>query len=1070
MAQKGPHSSAFAKTTRPALSAVVPRERLFVRLDGDGNRTVAWISGPPGAGKTSLAASYVAARGYRALWYRVDADDADVATFFHYLGHAARKLVDGRSREFPGPPPQQGADIASYSRRFFRQLFARAKGRIAIVLDDLHAAPEAGGLHAALEAALAEVPRSCCVVVTSRAEPPASLARLRVTGAMACVGASELRVAATELADIARLRGQEISEDTARRLEERTQGWAAGIVLMLEHAKLAGRIAEFPHDSTPKTLFDYLAGEIFERFEPKTRQFLLRVACLPRMTAAAAEKLSGEPKAARLLVNLAQNDYFVKEAVADDGRMFEIHPLMREFLRSRAAQELPDALAAAHLERAAAVLRDEGLLEDAVALLIECRDWKRVAEVVAPQAAAMLAQGRTETLNAWLEVLPPEVLEPDARLVRALAGCRSRASPRAARRLFEQAFQASRRAGDVPGMLESACGVVNAIIFEFDDLTRLDEWKGLLAESLERAAQGGAPLEGAAAATLIRAYLLRDPGSPELDRWLKRAEAAAHASSAASAEMRAELLLAKAATALLRGELAAAGGLIQELGGAAEKLPPPLALAIGIAAALHHLLAGEHARAFAETQSCLAAAQAEGVHAYDEWLHALAACAALGTGERDAARLQLQRLEAAGGLRPGDRAVLHYLRGWLAVVEGDPAPAHRDLRAAAALAAETGMPWLECLAREAWAELLADAGDRRACEAQLRGAAELAERMHSLLLGFGAGLATAHAARQLGDEAKALEHVRASFALAREHGLHHFPFWRAGSAAELCALALRHNVEPEFARTLVRARGLMPAVVPLRVERWPWRIRITFLGGFSLEREGAPIEFAAKGPGRPVELLKVLIALGGQSARADQLADALWPHVDADYGHKSFTATLHRLRKMLGEEEALVLRDGRLSLNAATIWVDTWALDQAIDELDGALRTPDALARQQALMEETLELYRGPFLPDETDQPAYIACREQIRARLLRAVGRLSRALEDSGRFEAAADYYSRCIQADPLFEAPYRHLMLCLARAGDHAEARATYERLRTLFSTRLKASPSAETQAVFAGLVASS
>ena len=110
-------SVAFAKTTRPAIGAIVPRARLFARLDGAPGRTVAWISGPPGAGKTSLAASYVEARNWRVLWYQVDADDADVATFFHYLGHAARKLEGERAKALPKFSPQHGADVALFARK-----------------------------------------------------------------------------------------------------------------------------------------------------------------------------------------------------------------------------------------------------------------------------------------------------------------------------------------------------------------------------------------------------------------------------------------------------------------------------------------------------------------------------------------------------------------------------------------------------------------------------------------------------------------------------------------------------------------------------------------------------------------------------------------------------------------------------------------------------------------------------------------------------------------------------------------------------------------------------------------
>lgn len=55
MAQVRQRGVAFAKTTRPVISGFVRREALFARLDGNPGRTVAWISGPPGSGKSTFA-------------------------------------------------------------------------------------------------------------------------------------------------------------------------------------------------------------------------------------------------------------------------------------------------------------------------------------------------------------------------------------------------------------------------------------------------------------------------------------------------------------------------------------------------------------------------------------------------------------------------------------------------------------------------------------------------------------------------------------------------------------------------------------------------------------------------------------------------------------------------------------------------------------------------------------------------------------------------------------------------------------------------------------------------------
>ncbi len=46
----------LAKLTRPALTAAFARTRLFEILDRHKNSPVIWLAGPPGAGKTTLAA------------------------------------------------------------------------------------------------------------------------------------------------------------------------------------------------------------------------------------------------------------------------------------------------------------------------------------------------------------------------------------------------------------------------------------------------------------------------------------------------------------------------------------------------------------------------------------------------------------------------------------------------------------------------------------------------------------------------------------------------------------------------------------------------------------------------------------------------------------------------------------------------------------------------------------------------------------------------------------------------------------------------------------------------------
>ena len=130
------------------------------------------------------------------------------------------------------------------------------------------------------------------------------------------------------------------------------------------------------------------------------------------------------------------------------------------------------------------------------------------------------------------------------------------------------------------------------------------------------------------------------------------------------------------------------------------------------------------------------------------------------------------------------------------------------------------------------------------------------------------------------------------------------------------------------------------------------------------------MRFTGKAQQRPLDLLKLLVALGGTRRRRQQLTAALWPDADGAAAKTSFDTTLFRLRKLLDVDDALVLAAGKLSLARSLAWTDVWALEAALDAAD-ARRARRAEASTARAARRLLDAYPGPLLG--TEESSWIA-------------------------------------------------------------------------------------------------
>ncbi len=1028
------------KLTRPRPTHAAPRPRLFRRLDRARKNRLVWIAAPAGYGKTTLAASYLARSRGRVLWYQADTADTDPAAFFYYLAQAVR------SQSLPLFTPEYQADLPAFTRNFFRALFARIRPRW-IVIDNFQEA-ETGALPEILALAADEIPAGVTLIVLSRNDPPPAFARLRAAGALAVLDSTLLRLSLSEARDVAtrHAHGAKLPPQALRNLYETSDGWAAGLVLLLAQWKATETSIVRPA-SNASSVFDYFAAELLTRAGPALQSVLLKTSLFDDFSAGMATVLTGDPRAPQWLDEAVHRNYFIAiTGHPGDTIVYRYHPLFQAFLRRRARDMLESGEYAALSAQAARLLADAGQPERAAVLLIEGGSPEALADFIAAQAPALSAQGRGQALLVWIAALPASVLAARADLRFWKGVCLMPSDPAAAYALFAGALDALRAAGATAAAWQAWCAMVETVLLEGRSFAPFDVCLERHAE-MTTAAPVPASLEDAVTLRRFIALYMRQPLHPEFAACLRRVEGIAQTPGDPATRVLAAAHLVT--HGMWAGDFARATRYMELLAGLYRNggLPPLFELFALTTDAMHAwLVEADEAKCLRLVETALARARETGVHLWDSHLLGHGVAGALTAGDtRKAAELLAPLTVILGQLRPLDAGYYHFLCMWQALAQKDlpRALAHFDLTHVIEVQLE--MPYGSGLFSlvETWAQ--EERGDLEAALKTCERAQSSAAAAGSRALEMMALLGRAGIAQRQADPAMLAQALARAFAIGRAHNVINFHLWQPVRMAGFCALALERNIETDYVRGLIRRRQLVPSG-GFYSEAWPWPVRIHALGGFTLVVDGKAVQAGGKGRKKPLELLKTIIAFGGRAVPVELLAAELWPEAEGDAAANLFKITLHRLRELLGCD-ALELAGGRLVFRAGTIWVDAWALERALA----------AQADSGPMLERAFEHYRGTFLNGEP-QPnvAILKYRERLHRRLLAAVKpRLGQLARDSD-WAAAVALCERALDFDEMDEDLYEVLAQTQLLQGKRLHALRTLDRAEKLFaSLKLPLSP---------------
>ncbi|MCS6938935.1 MAG: BTAD domain-containing putative transcriptional regulator [Roseiflexaceae bacterium] len=1105
---------------RPDLQALLAEVRL---------QPLTLVIAPAGYGKTTLITQWaqeLGRTGAPVAWLTLDASERDPALFLAYLirafqtafpglgQDAARVLSSAASLERDWPLVA-GALCSDLQRHVLSATF--------LFLDDLHQVIDSAVIGQIIGYLLRAAPPALHIVIASRRELNISpLARLRTEGRIVEVRQSDLHLTSEQARQLLAIQGVTLSDEELAMLLARTEGWA--LSLQLAARVLAEQPAERRSEFVAalgggsEQLLAYLAAEVFADLPADVLEFLRLAALPPHFDADLLANALLREDVPYLLRRIRSLGLPLMPLDAQGDRL-RFHPLWRELLMRGIHEIVDDETLAAFHRRFGRQFEMRGELEEALDHYARANSIDDLERALFERAWPLLNSPRRDTVRRWIEQIPAERRDANPELLYMWGYSQIVADPSLAAQIIERAADLFRRAGAHARELRAYSDLAALLFWQARpaDFTAVCVRAIRAANQVRDAWSRGAALTCAVAMLSIRGRLsaaLRvahhayaHPLNPAW-RWLlamivasihnqlgRPSEALAVVDEAlqltqvdGNDRMRQNLLRQRAMALYLLGQHTEAIALALDAhrylldyyrDGTAGVSAAQLALLLSLQGRLDEaaIYIAQARAAFHELGALAPLASLQAIELYNMLRRGQAARAAA------AANAFVRRLDEVEGVAPDLR-----LRLLLAVVLGEAGEhqqalnllkmtvqqmQHRGYRVFLASACLYGAHLAgrcgDAALRDAWIRTGWTVVEEDRCRFLPVMPAEALKdvAVAALRAGIGSDVIGRILQDHLGDEAVALfqdvlsdpsPEVRAQAArLLGEVGT-------AVAYPALRALLKDRNAA---------VRQIAEESLNRLVYRPPYTLRIRMLGAFAVWRGDHEIRDREWRSSKARQLLQLLLTERGRALPRERVVEALWPDMDIDAATNNLRVTINRLSKALepdrpdGAPSAYVVQQGETyAFNTASDHrIDVVEFVDAIDEGRRADQRGQRAAAIAAYR-RAIQLYSGPYLPDNMYEDWTVVERERLALAFIEAALRLGVLLLEEGAIHEAIGLGWRVIEIDQTQEEAYRLLMRAHAALGERSTALRLYARCVSVLQNELGITPLPETTALYHAL----
>lgn len=374
------------------------------------NRQITLVSAPAGFGKTTCVSEWVSTVDLPVAWLSLDAADDDPGRFFAYLLAALQTVDTTLGKEIEGVlragqfPPGEIISNALIND------FFQSTVQFLLVLDDFHVIQDTL-IFQVLTNLIANPAPLLHLVLITREDPPLPLARLRANNLLTEIRARDLRFTSHDTACFLRGLGLTLSQANMANLEDKTEGWIAGLQLAaiaLQSSSVqdggdpSGFIAGL--SGSHRFILSYLTEQVLDQQSEDVRYFLLQTAVLDKLHGDLCNVVTGRTDGRFMLDRLFNANLFLIP-LDDEGQWYRYHHLFADLLRDRQRVLLEGETAVLH-QRASRWYAQENMINEAIQHALAAADFARAVALLESHAMRLIMQGYVKTVDNWVQAIP----------------------------------------------------------------------------------------------------------------------------------------------------------------------------------------------------------------------------------------------------------------------------------------------------------------------------------------------------------------------------------------------------------------------------------------------------------------------------------------------------------------------------------------------------------------------------------------------------------------------------------------------------------------------------------------